>query len=67
MFSLVAIVSRSMFDTFLLVREIRPILITLINSILVVGGTFFFVFKAVEYSMTEPDVVIVSIIDCIKL
>ena len=39
------------------VRSIRPILIALLNSVLVIGGTFVFVFKAVEYSMTTPDIV----------
>ena len=36
----------------------RPTLIALLNSVLVVGGTFVFVFKAVEYSMTTPDVTV---------
>ena len=40
------------------VRQLRPILITLVNSLMVVGATFFFVFKAVEYSMPQPDVTV---------
>ena len=36
----------------------RPTLIALLNSVLVVVGTFVFVFKAVEYSMTTPDVTV---------
>lgn len=41
-----------------IVRKMRPTLIALLNSVLVVGGTFVFVFKAVEYSMTTPDVTV---------
>jgi hypothetical protein len=36
----------------------RPTLIAVFNSFLVVIGTFVFVFKAVEYSMTTPDVTV---------
>jgi len=40
------------------VRQMRPTLIALLNSVLVVGGTFVFVFKAVEYSLSSPDIVL---------
>ncbi|KAI1293733.1 putative transmembrane protein [Halotydeus destructor] len=47
------------------IRELKPTLIALLNSLLVVGGTFLFVFKAVEYSTTEPNInvqILVSLI-----
>lgn len=40
------------------IRNLKPTLIALINSLLVIGGTFVFVFKAVEYSMSTPDIVV---------
>jgi len=40
------------------IRNLKPTLIALINSLLVIGGTFVFVFKAVEYSLSTPDIVV---------
>jgi hypothetical protein len=37
-------------------QQLKPVLITVLNSVLVVGGTFLFVFKAVEYASSEPNI-----------
>lgn len=43
----------------ILVRAMKPILITLLNSILVIGGTFVFCYKAVEYALPQPQITVV--------
>jgi len=37
-------------------RKIRPTLIAVINAFVTIGGTFLFVYKAVEYSLPEPHI-----------
>ena len=46
----------------ILVRTMKPILITLFNSILVIGGTFVFCYKAVEYALPKPQVTVVRLL-----
>lgn len=46
-------------------REMRPILISVVNTCLVIGGSFVFFYKAVEYSLPSPQIplqVLVAII-----
>ncbi|XP_054168143.1 uncharacterized protein LOC128965464 [Oppia nitens] len=37
-------------------RQMRPTLIAVFNAFLTIGGTFIFVYKAVEYSLPEPHI-----------
>ncbi|CAG2104692.1 unnamed protein product [Medioppia subpectinata] len=37
-------------------RQMRPTLIATANAFLTIGGTFFFCYKAVEYSLPEPNI-----------
>lgn len=43
----------------ILVRKMKPILITILNSVLVIGGTFLFCYKAVEYALPQPQITVV--------